>query len=232
MRIGVFFCDKCQKPTKHYIKSGKCIRCNLLLTIPKREHLTAEHRAKISLSLKGKKVSIETRRKLSDLNKGKTHSLETKQKMSNSHKDWYNSSDNYLKFFNSLYRGWHHTQESKEFLKSTGGWNMQKRYDGLGISEIYLYLIYMPSLNAFKVGIAKDGRRINQILRDSKDENSMLIFKIKGDIRSICAIEKEIHKTLKGKHIIQDIIKNGKTEIYPRNMYECVLGIIDERLYI
>lgn len=231
-KIELFYCDKCGKDTKHYVKSMKCIGCLLSRVLPKRTHLTEEHKRKIALAHKGKTILESTKEKLRTINLGKRHSEETKNKMKNSRNEWLKDEGNYSTFVNGLKRGWHHTDECKESLKKSGGWNMKKRYKALDIEEIYIYLISLPQYNAFKVGVAKEERRIKQVLRQSKDDSAKVIFRIKGDIDSICSTEKEIHNIFKNQHIVQDNIQHGKTEIYPRKLYEQALEIIDKRLFI
>ena len=48
--------------------------------------MSEEHKRKISLANKGKKVSKETREKLSKIHKGKIHSEDTKNRIAESHK--------------------------------------------------------------------------------------------------------------------------------------------------
>lgn len=116
---------------------------------------------------------------------------------------------------------------------NAGGYDMLKVYRNLGIKETNLYIItFATSEPFFKVGISKSLGRPKSFLRRFPELNPKILLLERGDIESICSVEKYINYKMKLPVYPQSFYSDGKTETYSVEYLPEVLEYIDRELNI
>lgn len=112
------------------------------------------------------------------------------------------------------------------------GFDMYSRFILKGIKQCYLYLIiFNDNTNKFfKVGVSKGIKRPLEYIKKYKHINANLMLLRYGETKLVCDIEKYIHHKMKLPIFRQNIIDNGRTEIYDIKYYNSVLNYIKSNI--